>query len=79
MAEFEFLTEMLPDRPRVLTIEGEPMVLYGIAACEGLRGHTIPWHATTATIRYDGLTSIMWLSRLQIDLWQRHSPILKAI
>jgi len=75
----EFLADAIALQSRVLTIDGEPMVLYGIAACEGLPGHATPWHATTATIAHDDLMTIMWLSRLQIDLWQRRSPTLQAL
>ncbi|MFI4932016.1 MAG: hypothetical protein ACHP83_17365 [Burkholderiales bacterium] len=75
----EFLAEAIADRSRVLTIDREPVVLYGIAACDGLPGHSTPWHATTATIAHEDLMTVMWLSRLQIDLWHRHSPTLQAL
>lgn len=64
---------------RVLTIAAEPLLLYGIVACEGLPGHAAPWLATTSTISHDQLVEIMWLSRLQIDVWQRRWPVLQAV
>lgn len=74
----EFLAETIGGRSRVLTIRREPMVLYGIVACEGLFGHAMPWLATTSTLAHDDLMNIMWMSRLQVDLWQRRSPVLQA-
>ena len=75
----EFLAEAIADRARVLTIDREPVVLYGIAACDDLPGHSTPWHVTTATIAHEDLMTVMGLSRLQIDLWQRRSPTLQAL
>jgi hypothetical protein len=48
----EFLTETIGGRSCVLTIRSEPMVLYGIVACEGLSGHAMPWLATTSTLAH---------------------------
>jgi hypothetical protein len=75
----EFLTETIGGRSCVLTIRSEPMVLYGIVACEGLSGHSMPWLATTSTLAHDDLMNIMWMSRLQVDLWQRRSAVLQAL
>jgi hypothetical protein len=65
--------------PRVLTIHQEPMMLYGVVACADLPGNAIPWAATTSTIEHDDLITIMWMSRFQVDAWQRRWPTLQAV
>lgn len=64
---------------RVLTIRAEPMVLYGVTACEGLPGNAMPWRATVASLDTDELSTIMWMSRLQLDVWQHRWPTLQAV
>jgi len=79
--------DMLVDRvtspglamPRVLTIRMEPAVLYGVVACQGLPGEATPWLATVETLTLDDLTEVMWMSRLQIDVWQYRWPTLQAV
>ena len=74
-----FLSDMIGGAARVLTVRGEPMVLYGIVAAQGLTGHAMPWLATTSTVLQHDLINIMWMSRLQVDLWQRRSAVLQAV
>ncbi len=74
----EFLTDAVAHGARTLAIRGEPALLYGIVACDDLPGHAIPWLVTTSTIGHDELMTIMWMSRLQVELWQRHTDVLEA-
>jgi hypothetical protein len=74
-----FLSDMIGGPARVLTVRGEPTVLYGIVASQGFTGHAMPWLATTSTVLDDDLMSILWMSRLQIDLWQRRSAVLEVV
>lgn len=79
----EVLAETIAGRglaiARVLTIHAEPVVLYGVAACEGLPGNAMPWRATVAGLGTDELSTIMWMSRLQLDVWQHRWPTLQAV
>jgi hypothetical protein len=65
--------------PRLLAIDDEPVVIYGIMPSAGWAGHATPWLATVSTMTHDALTTVMWLSRLQVDAWQRRWPILQAV
>jgi len=65
--------------PRLLTVAGQPAVLYGIVASAGWAGHATPWLAAVSTMAHDELTTVMWLSRLQADAWQRRWPVLQAV
>lgn len=73
----DFLADAVAHGARTLTIRGEPVLLYGIAACEELPGHATPWLVTASTIGHDELMTVMWMSRLQIELWQRRMPVLE--
>jgi hypothetical protein len=75
----EILSGAIAGGMRVLTIRSEPVVVYGIAACAGLPGHAMPWAATVATLDHDDLMNIMWLSRHQLEAWQRRWPTLQAL
>lgn len=75
----EFLGEAITQGARTLTIHGEPAVVFGIVPCHGLAGHAIPWLATTSGIGHDELMIVMWMSRLQVELWQRRTPVLQAL
>lgn len=75
----DVLVSSISAAPRVLTIREEPTVLYGIVACVGLPGNAIPWAATTSTIEQDDLAAVMWMSRVQVDVWQRRWPMLQAV
>jgi hypothetical protein len=74
-----FLGDMIVGGARGLTVRGEPMVLYGIVASEELPHHAMPWLVTTSTLVHDELMSIMWMSRMQVDFWQRRWPVLQAL
>ena len=65
--------------PRLLAINDEPVVIYGIMSSAGWAGHATPWLAAVSTMAHDELTSVMWLSRLQVDMWQRRWPVLQAV
>jgi hypothetical protein len=65
--------------PRLLTIDGAPVVIYGIVASAGWAGHATPWLAAVSTMSHDEVTTVMWLSRLQVDAWQRRWPVLQAV
>ncbi len=74
-----FLAEAVEVGARTLMIGGEPVLLYGIAPCDALPGHAMPWLATISTIRRDELMTVMSMSRLQTELWQRRIPVLEAL
>lgn len=61
---------------RVLTIGNRPAVVYGVEPCADLPRHAIVWTVATASIAEADMNKIMWLSRLQVDLWQRRWPVL---
>jgi hypothetical protein len=73
------MADSIAFRARVVLLRAEPMVLYGIAPSDGLPGHSMAWLAMTSTIVHADLLDIMWLSRVQIQLWQRRSPVLQAL
>jgi len=75
----EVLGGWMADTPRVLTIRGEPAVLFGIEPCTGLPGHAMPWLAIVSTMTHDDLMNVLWLSRLQVDAWQRRWPVLQTL
>ncbi len=63
---------------RVLRIRAEPVVLFGVEACSGLPGQAMPWLAAVSTMAHDDLMNVLWLSRAQIDIWQRRWPVLQS-
>lgn len=75
----EVLQGWMTSTPRVLTIHGEPVVIYGIAAAAGAAGHATPWLAIVSTIAHDDLMNVMWLSRAQVDSWQRRWSVLETV
>jgi hypothetical protein len=75
----EFLVDAVAAGARTLMILGEPIVLYGVVACDELPGHAMPWLVTNSTIGHDELTRVIWMSRLQVELWQRRWPVLQML
>jgi hypothetical protein len=75
----QVLTSWIGDTSRVLTIHGEPTVLFGVVASEDLRGHAMPWSAAATTMPFDDTMNVLWLSRLQIEFWQRRWPVLQSL
>ena len=64
---------------RVLTIHGEPSVLFGIEPSTTQPGHAMPWTAAVSTMPFDDMMNVLWLSRLQIDFWQRRWRVLENV
>lgn len=67
---------------RVLTGRGEAVAIFGLIPCLG--GATdeaaaMPWAAVVSTLDGDDLTEVLWLSRFQVDAWQRRWPRLQAL
>jgi hypothetical protein len=75
----DVLHSWIGDTSRVLTIHGEPSVLFGIEPSAGLTGHAMPWMAAAATLPFDDLLNVLWLSRAQVDFWQRRWPVLESL
>jgi hypothetical protein len=75
----EFLSDAVENGARALMIRDEPVVVYGIVPCHELPGHALPWLVTNSTIDHDELMTVIWMSRLQVELWQRRTPVLEAL
>jgi hypothetical protein len=66
----------------VLLIRGETAAIFGIVPCRGapaeMRAAT-PWAAMVSTLGGEDLIDMLWLSRLQIDAWQRRWDVLQTV
>lgn len=68
--------------PHVLTIRGEAAAIFGIVPCLDLRANyrlASPWGVVVATLNPEDLIDVVWLSRLQIDAWQRRWAVLRTV
>jgi hypothetical protein len=72
----DVLRGWITDRSRVLTIHGEPSVVFGIEPSTTQPGHAMPWSASVSTLPFSDMMNVLWLSRLQVDFWQRRWPVL---
>lgn len=68
----------------VLTVRGEATAIFGIVACPGSsvapgRHAATPWAAIVSTLGGDDLVDVMWLSRFQVDSWQRRWPLFQTV
>src|SRR5215831_16631298 len=61
----EVLQGWMDAAPRVLTIRGDAVAIWGVAACSDAPGAAMPWLATVSTLGHDDLTTLIWLSRVQ--------------
>jgi hypothetical protein len=94
-AEDRFEMEALEGRPavevlqgwmsggsHVLLIRGDAAAIFGIVPCFGMpaacRAAT-PWSALVSTLGRQDLIDVLWLSRLQVDAWQRRWPVLQTV
>jgi hypothetical protein len=84
----EVLQSWMSGGSRVLTIRGDAVAIYGIVPClaagvaagaDNTSGAATPWVAMVATLGRDDLVDVLWLSRFQIDAWQRRWPLLLAV
>ncbi len=75
----DFLGEAVEGGAWTLTIRDEPVVVYGIVPCRELPGHSLPWLVTNATIDHDDLMTVVRMSQLQVQMWQRRAPVLEAL
>jgi len=66
----------------VLRIRDDAAAIFGIVPCSGSpktsRAAT-PWVAMVSTLERDDLINVVWLSRLQVDVWQRRWPVLQTV
>ena len=66
----------------VLLVRGEAVAVFGIVPCFGLppdRRAATPWAAMVSTLGREDLVDVIWLSRLQLDAWQRRWPVLQTV
>lgn len=66
----------------VLTIRGDAAAIFGIVPCPGVpTAHRVatPWDVVVATLCREELIGVLWLSRLQVDAWQRRWAVLQTV
>jgi hypothetical protein len=71
----------------VLAVHGEAAAIFGIVACDlvqpdqraGGQRMATPWAAVVSTLGHEDLVDVLWLSRLQVDAWQRRWPVLQMV
>jgi hypothetical protein len=70
----------------VLVVRGDAVAIFGIVACAVPDASTpaadragTPWAAMVSTLGGEDLVDVMWLSRFQIDAWQRRWPVLQTV
>ena len=74
----------------VLVLRGDAVAIFGIVACAGpdaVPGASFPaqhraatpWAAMVSTLGSEDLVDVMWLSRFQVDAWQRRWPVLQTV
>ncbi|WP_421994503.1 hypothetical protein [Reyranella sp.] len=68
----------------VLSVRGEATAIFGIVGCPGSsvapgQRAATPWAAIVSTLGGDDLADMMWLSRFQVDSWQRRWPLLQTV
>lgn len=66
----------------VLATRGEIAAIFGLVACAVAppAGRTAtPWAAMVSTLAADDLVDLLWLSRFQVDAWQRRWPVLQTV
>ena len=81
---FDVLHGWMTSASRVLLMRGEAMAIYGIVPCSlscscSAAEAATPWMAMASTLGGDDLVDLLWLSRFQIDAWQRRWPRLLAV
>lgn len=74
----------------VLIVRGDAVAIFGIVACAdpdtvacasipAEHRAATPWAAMVSTLGGEDLVDVMWLSRFQIDAWQRRWPVLQTV
>jgi hypothetical protein len=74
----------------VLVVRGDTVAIFGIVACAdpdvvacasfpAKHRAATPWAAMVSTLGGEDLVDVMWLSRFQIDAWQRRWPVLQTV
>ncbi len=63
---------------RVLRVAGRPAALYGLRAAKDYPGDAMTWVATVDDLPHEDVVFLMWMSRMQVDAWQRRWPVLRA-
>jgi hypothetical protein len=90
----DVLQDWMSGGSHVLVVRGDAVAIFGIVACAALgavacadpgasfpeehRAAT-PWAAMVSTLAGEDLVDVMWLSRFQIDAWQRRWPVLQTV
>lgn len=63
-------------------IRGDAAAIFGIVPCSGVpttfRAAT-PWMALVSSLGHEDLIEVLWLSRRQVDAWQRRWPVLQTV
>jgi|FEC22Drversion2_1045045.scaffolds.fasta_scaffold00874_19 hypothetical protein len=87
------LQEWMSGASRVLIAHGDAVAIFGITACtvHGADSHdkqhgeqhqpraATPWVAMASTLDHEDLVDVLWLSRFQVDAWQRRWPVLLTV
>jgi len=70
----------------VLVVRGDAAAIFGIVPCADCGASVAseqraaaPWAAMVSTLGDDDLVDLLWLSRFQIDAWQRQWPVLQTV
>jgi len=66
----------------VLVVRGDVAAIFGIIDCYGVaQPHRMatPWAALVSTLCHEDLVDVLWLSRRQVDSWQRRWPVLQTV
>ena len=78
----EVLQGWMSGGSRVLLIRGEAAAMFGIVPCSDAPGETraaTPWAAMVSALGREDLVDMLWLSRLQINAWQRRWAVLQTV
>lgn len=66
----------------VLVVRGAAAAIFGIVECSDIlhpQRMATPWAAVVSTLGDEDLVDMLWLSRLQVDAWQRRWPVLQTV
>jgi hypothetical protein len=69
----------------VLVMRGDAIAVFGIIPCIDAavaaehEAAATPWGAMVSTLGDEDLVDVLWLSRLQVDAWQRRWPVLLTV
>lgn len=78
----DVLRDWMSGGSRVLVVRGGAAAIFGIIECFDIpEPHRVatPWAAMVSTLGDEDLVDVLWLSRLQVDAWQRRWPTLQTV